>query len=395
VRAAGILGIGDAVELLELPRPRVLRPDEVLIDVRAGGMGNWDDIARTGGWDMGVRPPMALGVEAAGVVAAAGDQVTRVRAGDRVTTHSLPLREQGAWAEQFIAAAEHVAVVPPGVNLDAAAALPVPALTADQTIGDALWVRPGEAVLVNGAGGVTGGMLVQLAAHRGATVIATASADSADRLAALGAATVLDYHQPDWPKQVRALTHGGVDAAANAAPGGSAQAIRAVRDRGRLATITSDPPPAERDITVRAVLVAPDGRRLSALVQLLDQGALTVSVGDRFPLEQGAAALARVGHGAPGSAVVLWLGTLAPARPGRYARPGYPARAATASVVSAARLGSTRRAWASASGSGGYWGCGIAMTRRPAAAAERRPLEESSTAAASGGGQPSPAATAR
>jgi NADPH:quinone reductase-like Zn-dependent oxidoreductase len=305
VKAAGIREFGAAVELLELPGPRALRADEVLIDVRASGMGNWDEIARKGGWDLGVRPPMALGVEAAGLVSAVGSQVDRVRAGDRVTAHSLPLREQGAWAKRYIAAAKDVAILPPDVPFDAAAALPVPALTADQAIGDALGVRPGEAVLVNGAGGVTGGMLVQLAAHRGATVIATAGPDSADRLAALGAATVLDYHQPDWPEQVRTLTQGGVDAAANAVPAGSVKAMMAVRDRGRLATITSDPPPAERDITVQAVFVAPDGRRLSGLVQLLVQGPLTVLVGDRFPLERGAAALARVGHGAPGSAVVL------------------------------------------------------------------------------------------
>jgi len=308
VKATGIREFGAPVELLELPEPRALRPDEVLIDVRACGMGNWDEIARKGGWDLGTRPPMALGVEAAGLAAAVGDQVSGIRAGVRVTAHSLPLREQGAWAERYIAADEHVAVVPAGVPFDAAAALPVPALTADQAVGDALGIRAGETVLVHGAGGVTGGMLVQLAAHRGATVIATAGPDSADRLAALGAANVLAYHLPDWPKQVRALTRGGVDAAANAVPSGSVQAMQAVRDRGRLATITADPPATERDITVRAVLVAPDGTRLSSLVQLLDRGALTVSVGERFSLEQGAAALARVGHGAPGSAVVLLPG---------------------------------------------------------------------------------------
>ena len=308
MKATGIREFGAPVELLELPEPRALRPDEVLIDVRACGMGNWDEIARKGGWDLGTRPPMALGVEAAGLAAAVGDQVSGIRAGVRVTAHSLPLREQGAWAERYIAADEHVAVVPAGVPFDAAAALPVPALTADQAVGDALGIRAGETVLVHGAGGVTGGMLVQLAAHRGATVIATAGPDSADRLAALGAANVLDYHLPDWPKQVRALTRGGVDAAANAVPSGSVQAMQAVRDRGRLATITADPPATERDITVRAVLVAPDGTRLSSLVQLLDRGALTVSVGERFSLEQGAAALARVGHGAPGSAVVLLPG---------------------------------------------------------------------------------------
>jgi len=305
VKAAGVRQFGAPVELLQLPAPRALRPDEVLIDVRAAGVGNWDEFARTGNWDLGARPPMALGVEAAGLVVGVGDRVDGVGLGDRVTSHSLRLRGQGGWAERYIAAAEHVAAVPPGVPFDAAAALPVPALTADQAIGAALGVRAGETVLVHGAGGVTGGMLVQLAAHRGATVFATAGADSAHRVAGLGAGTVLDYHRPDWPEQVRALTEGGVDAAANAVPAGAEEAIRAVRERGRLATITSDPPAAERDIMVRAVLVAPDGGRLSGLVRLLAEGALTVSVDERFPLARAAQALARARHGAHGTAIVL------------------------------------------------------------------------------------------
>jgi NADPH:quinone reductase-like Zn-dependent oxidoreductase len=296
---------GGPVEVLELPRPRPLRPDEVLIDVRACGVGNWDEFARTGVWDLGARPPMALGVEAAGLVAAVGDRVVGVTTGDRVTAHSVPLREQGAWAERHVAAAGHVAVLPPVVSFDAAAALAVPALTADQAIGDALRVCAGQTVLVHGAGGVTGGMLVQLAAHRRATVIATAGADSVGRVTAMGASTVLDYHQADWPEQVRALTGGGVDAAANAARSGSTEAVRAVRDGGRLATITGDLPAAERDITMVAVQVVADGRRLGGLVQLLAQGVLAISVADRFPLVQAAAALAQARHGAHGSATVL------------------------------------------------------------------------------------------
>ena len=305
MRAAGVRQFGDQVEGLELPEPRALRPDEVLIDVRAAGVGNWDEFVRTGSWDLGIRPPMALGVEAAGLVTAVGDRVTGIRPGDRVTTHAVPLREQGAWAERFIAAAEHIAAVPADTAFDVAAALPVPALTADQVIGAALAVRAGQTVLVNGAGGVTGGMLVQLAAHRGATVIATAGADSAGRVAAMGASTVLDYHQADWPEQVRALSGGGVDAAANAARSGSGAAVRAVRDGGRLATITADLPAAERDIAMWSVQVVPDGRRLGALVELLAQGVLTIRVTGRFALDQGGAALAQARHGAHGSAVVL------------------------------------------------------------------------------------------
>ena len=171
MRAAGADRIGGGIRLLELPDPPSPRADEVLLEVRACGVGNWDDIIRTGGWDTGTQPPMALGVEAAGVIVAVGAGVGGFQPGDLVTTHSLPA---GSWAEKFIAAADDVAPIPAGVLMTVAAALPVPALTADQAL-DAMTVRPGETVLVNGAGGVTGGVLVKLAAHRGARVIATAS----------------------------------------------------------------------------------------------------------------------------------------------------------------------------------------------------------------------------
>src|SRR5262249_61631993 len=117
--------------------------------------------------------------------------------------------------------------------------------------------------------------------------------------------TLLAYPEADGRGRVRVLTSGGVAAAANAVPSGSAEAVKAVRDGGRLATITSDPPPAERDITMAAVLVAPDGGRLRGLVQLLDQGALTVSVGEWLSLERAAAALTQAMHGAHGTAIVL------------------------------------------------------------------------------------------
>ena len=80
MRAAGVRRFGDVAEILELPGPRSLRPDEVMIDVRVCGVGNWDEFARTGSWDLGTRPPMALGVEAAGLVAAAGDRVAGIAA---------------------------------------------------------------------------------------------------------------------------------------------------------------------------------------------------------------------------------------------------------------------------------------------------------------------------
>jgi NADPH:quinone reductase-like Zn-dependent oxidoreductase len=288
-----------------------LRPDEVLLEVACCGVGNWDEIARTGGWDLGRDPPMALGVEAAGVVAGTGGAVASLTAGDRVMTHSLPLRAQGAWAEWFVAAATDVAVVPEGVPFDVAAALPVPALTAGQALRGALGAGPGATVLVNGAGGVTGTLLVQLAAHLGAEVIATAGAHSAARIAAAGAAHVLDRRSPDWPGRVRELTGGrGADLAVNATPGGAPRAIAAVKDDGQLATITSDPPEPERGIEIRQVYVAPDGPQLARLGALLAAGTISVTASAPFPLEHAARALAYLRRGTNGLAVVLQPGLI-------------------------------------------------------------------------------------
>src|SRR3989440_2043893 len=99
MRAAGIDAFGDAVRMLDLSAPSSPAPDEVVISVRAAGVGNWDEIVRVGDWDVGHRPPLALGVEAAGIVDAVGEDVTGLAPGDEVLTHPLPLRYQGAWAE--------------------------------------------------------------------------------------------------------------------------------------------------------------------------------------------------------------------------------------------------------------------------------------------------------
>ena len=305
---AGIRRTRGEVGMIRVPPPRSLAGDEVLIEVRATGVGNWDEIARTGGWDVGRRPPMALGVEAAGVVTAVGSLVTDWAPGDEVMTHPLPLRDQGTWAPMLIAPAAVLARKRAGVPWEVAAVFPVPALTAAQVLDEALGVRPGERLLVNGAGGVTGRLLVSLGSLRGAEVIATAGARSRAPVAELGARQVIDYHEPDWPEQVLAVTGGsGVAAAVNAAPGGAGDAMRAVRDGGRLATITSDQPEQDRGIAVSSVYVTPDGGQLDGLGRLLAAGQLEASVAMSYELLGAADALATVVSGRAGGAVALTL----------------------------------------------------------------------------------------
>ena len=185
---------------------------------------------------------------------------------------------------------------------------PVPALTAAQVLDEALGVKTGERLLVNGAGGVTGRLLVALASLRGAEVIATAGPQSRESIAALGARHVIDYHEKDWPDQALAITGGcGVSAATNAAPAGARDAIRAVTDGGRLATITSDPPPQERAITVSNVYVRSDGGQLRDLAQLLAAGQLSISLAITRGLPDAAAALETVVSARAGGAVALAL----------------------------------------------------------------------------------------
>jgi NADPH:quinone reductase-like Zn-dependent oxidoreductase len=305
---AGIHRTGGNVEMIDVPGPRPLARDEVLIQVRAVGVGNWDEVVRTGGWDVGRGPRMALGVEAAGLVTAVGSMVTDWVSGDEVMTHPLPLRDQGTWAPTLIAPSGSIARKPAGVSWEAAAVFPVPALTAAQVLDEALAVGPGDRLLVHGAGGVTGRLLVSLGSLRGAEVIATAGPHSRSSIAALGARDVLDYHEQDWPEQVLAITHGtGVSAAVNATPDGARDAIRAVCDGGRLATITSDPPEQDRGITVSSVYVRSDGGQLGGLARLLAAGQLEISVATTYDLLHAADALATVVSGRAGGAVALTL----------------------------------------------------------------------------------------
>jgi NADPH:quinone reductase-like Zn-dependent oxidoreductase len=142
MRVAGIEQFGGAVQTLEVAEARALREGEVLIEVKAAGVGNWDDIVRLGDWDVGRAPPMALGVEAAGIIAALGPGAEKWSVGDEVLTRPLPLADQGTWAPWLIARAEVLARKPAAVSWAVAGAFAVPALTAVQVVDEAFGSSP-------------------------------------------------------------------------------------------------------------------------------------------------------------------------------------------------------------------------------------------------------------
>ena len=130
MQVAGIYEFGSPVEILDVPDPRPLAADEVLIEVKAAGIGNWDEIVRTGGWDVGVSAPMALGVEASGVVTKVGRRSTAStwRRGVMPSASVAPPGYLGALAHRTGVTTRAQACI--GVLGDRRA-FPVPALTAE------------------------------------------------------------------------------------------------------------------------------------------------------------------------------------------------------------------------------------------------------------------------
>jgi NADPH:quinone reductase-like Zn-dependent oxidoreductase len=304
MRAAGIRRIGGPIELLDIPEVPAPKPDELVIDVFAAGVANWDDIVRRGGWDVGTSPPMALGVEAAGTVRGVGSAVSRFRAGDSILTHSFPLRYQGAWAEQFVAPESHVAPKPSGMDGRVAGLFAVPALIAYQAL-EWLGVKADDQLLVNGAGGITGNMLVAVAVQRGVRVIGVAGARSAGRVKAFGAATVLDYKDAAWMREAQRLAGNRLSYVVNAVPGTASSLMGLIADDGRLVTITGDPPKGERGIVVTNLYVTPDGNSLDRVATQFAGNGLALPVAAVYGLDEAGKALHEAVGGSQAGGLVI------------------------------------------------------------------------------------------
>jgi NADPH:quinone reductase-like Zn-dependent oxidoreductase len=295
VKACGVSGGEKDVALLELPEPSSPGPGQILVAVEAAGVGPWDQLLNGGGWDVGLRPPAALGVEGAGTVLAVGAGVTGFAVGDRVLAHEAPLPGgSGFWAERVLIDADHAAACPPGLDALHAAALPVNGLTAVQAL-EKLDLSPGQRLLITNGGGATGALAIQLAAAKGIEVTATASAAAAERLLGLGARDVVDYHDPNWSAKVP----GGFDAALIAATGTADTTLPLVRDGGRLCSLTLDAPAEERGITSGDLYVQPNAAQLAQLAEQAAAGTLKLAP-EPLPLSEGPAAFTRAATGRAG-----------------------------------------------------------------------------------------------
>ena len=193
----------DVLSVIDIPTP-VPGPGEILIRHAAIGLNFMDTYQRTGLYP--VTYPAVLGAEAAGIVEAVGEGVTRFKVGDRAAYGNGPY---GAYSEAHCVPEGRAVKVPDGVSLETAAAAMLKGMTAEFLIRRCYAVQPGEVVLVHAAAGGVGQILVQWIKALGGVVIATAG--GADKLAlakSLGADHGIDYRTEDVAKRVREITGG-------------------------------------------------------------------------------------------------------------------------------------------------------------------------------------------
>jgi NADPH:quinone reductase-like Zn-dependent oxidoreductase len=309
MKAVAISRFGGLEELKEcdLPRPEVA-PDEVLIRVRAAGVGVWDTKQRTG--DFGPKSPafpLILGSECAGDIERVGSKVTTLHDGDPVYAYFLS--EPGAYAQYVAVKANLVARKPASLSYLEAGVVPVIGTTAHQAVFQDLKVQPEEWLFIAGGAGGVGSMAVQIAIAIGARVIASAAGSDFEYLESLGvpAANLIDYQRADVPAAVRAITNGvGADVALDAVGGASAkQTIHAVRDGGRLGDVGFQDIPAERGISVVHVSSVASSSRLDALRGMFDAGQIKVHVIASFPLSQARDAQEAIGKPHPPGEFVI------------------------------------------------------------------------------------------
>lgn len=291
----GVRAANGPLEILDLPEPRQPEPGELVLDVVAAGIGPWDTLLHSGGWDVGLVPPAALGVEAVGRVAATGPGETEFHTGDLVLVHEAPLPGgSGTWAERVLVSAANVARMPENLAPAIGAALPVAGLTARQAL-DALQVDDTTRLLVVGASGPTAALAVQLARLRGADVVAGAGPARAGWLRTLGVSEVIDTHVDGWASQITTR----FDAVLIAATGTAEDAMGLLVDGGRLVAITLDSPPPVRGITTTDLYVQPDGVVLGELAALIAAGELSIDV-QTTPIRDGIAIADQVAAGRSG-----------------------------------------------------------------------------------------------
>jgi NADPH2:quinone reductase len=217
---------------------------DVLVRLRAAALNPADVFFRQLGGYVSGDEPFVLGHDGMGVVEATGAGVTSVKAGDRVCFCNGGIGgTMGTYSEASVVPEWQLAKVPDDVDDLTAAALPLVAITAWESLYDRARLQAGETVLVHGGAGGTGHVAIQLAAIRGARVAATVSSPEKASIAMeLGAELAINYREADFVEAARDWSGGGVNVAFdNAGADVMQRSFKAMAPYGRIVTLMGTP----------------------------------------------------------------------------------------------------------------------------------------------------------
>jgi len=284
----------------DAPRPKP-QTGEVLVRVHAAGVNPIDWKVREGHmkdfWPH--KFPLILGWDLSGVVeelgtgpAAAG----RFKIGDEVYSLPDPTRN-GAYADYIVVREPELALKPNSLHHICAAAIPLAALTAWQSLFDTAQLQPGQRVLIHAGSGGVGHLAVQLAKWKGAYVFATASTKNQDLLRELGVDEPIDYTQQRFEDIARKI-----DIVLDTLGGETQERSWSVLKKGGVLVSLVQPPSEEKakELGVRAAIIGvqPNGAQLAEIAKIIEAGKLAPVIDRILPLSEArrAHALSQSGH---------------------------------------------------------------------------------------------------
>lgn len=284
MKAIRIHEYGDAstLKLEEVPRLSI-KDDEVLVRVRAASVNPVDWKIRQGYMKQFIPAnfPMTIGQDFAGEVVDWGKSVNQFQVGDRVFGFA-----NGTYAEYSAPPVSTIAKIPQSMDFATAAALPTAGLTALQIIRDAISAAPGMTILIHGAAGGVGSFAVQIAEHRGASVIGTATGEEdIAYLKSLGVEQVIDYRRERFEDKVS-----GVDAIVDLVGGDTlTRSYSVVKKGGAIVTTvgTIDESAAKRaEIRAFRLMMKRNSQDLIELARLVEKGAVKPRMSETLNLTQ-------------------------------------------------------------------------------------------------------------
>lgn len=297
-------GDSSVLQLVQVDKPRP-KDGEILIKIAATTVNPIDMKVRSGAMQkiIPIKLPFTPGSDVGGTIEAVGVNVSRLKVGDKVFATTFG----GTYSEYVVLKEEQAAIIPNNVGFNEAAALAVPLVTSYTFLVMGGEVKPGQRVLIHGAAGGVGSIMVQMAKALGAYVIGTASKEGLALAKSLGADETIDYKTQDFTTLVK-----DVDLVIDLA-GGETQtkSFKVLKPAGKL--LSAVMPPSQElaeqyHVEAKFISSEPSYKKLEFGAKLVEEGKIKTQIAKTLKLEDAAQAQDLVSGGGVNGKVVMEVG---------------------------------------------------------------------------------------